>query len=122
MIALDVHADRIEASVLGNFSLSDYLQFEEAVRYRLKFEPRLHLLLDLRDMLSYSLDVAWEELSFSRAHADDFDRIAVLTDDEWVKWSMWLNRAFMRADIRLFDDYDAARAWLAEARSTAEAA
>lgn len=122
MISLDVQTDRIEASVLGAFALEDYRQFEEAVKFRLEFQGRIDLLFDLRDMLSYSVDVAWEELSFSREHADDFRRIAVLTTDEWVKWSMWINRAFMSADIRLFDDYDEAKAWLDETRGAPQTA
>jgi hypothetical protein len=122
MINLAVRDDRVEVAVLGAFTLDDYHQFEEAVRYRIEFHGRIDLLFDLRDMLSYSLDVAWEELVFSRAHADDFGRIAVLADDEWVKWSMWINRAFMSADIQLYDDYDAARAWLDAATATAKMA
>ncbi len=44
-------------------------------------------------MLSYSVDVAWEELKFSREHKNDFGRIAILTGDQWVAWSMWVNRS-----------------------------
>jgi hypothetical protein len=57
--------------------------------------------------------VAWEELKFSREHKNDFNRIAILTGDQWVAWSMWVNRMFMSADIRLFDDLDMAQAWVA---------
>lgn len=113
MIQIDIHQNRIEVVVVGAFMLDDYRQFEDAVRYRLRFEGRVDVLFDLRDMLSYSLDVAWEEIRFSREHADDFGRIALLASDEWVKWSVWINRAFMNAEILLFDDDSEARAWLA---------
>ena len=72
-------------------------------------------------MLSYSVDVAWEELKFSREHSTDFGRIAILTGDQWVAWSMWVNRMFMSADIRLFDDLDLAQAWLASGELPAAA-
>ncbi|MBU1395749.1 MAG: STAS/SEC14 domain-containing protein, partial [Gammaproteobacteria bacterium] len=64
---------------------------------------------------SYSVDVAWEELKFSREHKNDFGRIAILTGDQWVAWSMWVNRLFMSADIRLFDELELAQAWVAGA-------
>jgi len=83
------------------------------VCYGIQFQGTVNLLFDLRDMLSYSLDVAWEELKFSREHKNDFDRIAILTGDQWVAWSMWINRLFMAADIRLFDDLEMAQAWVA---------
>ncbi len=121
MISLDVQGDRIAVSVMGQFTLDDYREFEQAVEYGVEFQGEVNLLFDLRDMLSYSLDVAWEELKFSREHKNDFGRIAILTGDQWVAWSMWINRLFMSADIRLFDDLDMAQAWVAGADLPAEA-
>lgn len=113
MISLDIKNNQIAVSVMGQFTLDDYREFEQAVCYGIQFQGAVNVLFDLRDMLSYSLDVAWEELKFSRAHKNDFGRIAILTDDQWMAWSMWLNRAFMSAEIRLFDDLDMAQAWVA---------
>lgn len=114
MIAINVKDNIISMSVLGRFTLEDYKEFEEAVLYGLKFQGVVNLLIDLRDMLSFSLDVAWEEIRFSREHANDFDRVAILTGNEWVAWSAWINRLFMEADIRLFDENREAEAWLNE--------
>jgi hypothetical protein len=112
MISLDVKNNQVGVTVMGQFTLDDYKEFEEAVGYGVKFQGKVNLLFDLRDMLSYSVDVAWEELKFSREHKNDFGRIAILTGDQWVAWSMWVNRMFMSADIRLFDDLDMAQAWV----------
>ncbi|HQT30974.1 MAG TPA: STAS/SEC14 domain-containing protein [Thiobacillus sp.] len=113
MISLDIKNNQIAVSVMGQFTLDDYREFEQAVCYGIQFQGTVDLLFDLRDMLSYSLDVAWEELKFSREHKNDFGRIAILTDDQWMAWSMWLNRSFMSAEIRLFDDLEMAQAWVA---------
>lgn len=121
MISLDVQADRIAVSVIGQFTLDDYREFEQAVGYGVEFQGEVNVLFDLRDMLSYTLDVAWEELKFSREHKSDFGRIAILTGDQWVAWSMWINRLFMSADIRLFDDLEMAQAWVAGADLPAQA-
>ncbi|MEW6120760.1 MAG: STAS/SEC14 domain-containing protein [Pseudomonadota bacterium] len=121
MISLDVQGDRIAVSVMGQFTLDDYREFEQAVTYGVEFQGVVNVLFDLRDMLSYSMDVAWEELKFSREHKDDFGRIAILTGDQWVAWSMWINRLFMSADIRLFDDLDMAQAWVSGTDLPAEA-
>ena len=112
MISLDVKNNQVGVTVMGQFTLDDYKEFEEAVTYGVKFQGKVNLLFDLRDMLSFSVDVAWEELKFSREHKNDFGRIAILTGDQWVAWSMWINRLFMSADIRLFDDLDMAQAWV----------
>jgi hypothetical protein len=113
MIELDVKDNQVAVSVLGQFTLEDYREFEQAVCYGVQFQGTVNVLFDLRDMLSYSVDVAWEELKFSREHKNDFGRIAILTGDQWVAWSMWVNRLFMSADIRLFDELEMAQAWVA---------
>ena len=113
MISLNTKDNLIAVTVMGQFTLDDYRELEKAVCYGIQFQGTVNLLFDLRDMLSYSIDVAWEELKFSREHKNDFGRIAILTGDQWVAWSMWVNRMFMSADIRPFDDLDLAQAWLA---------
>lgn len=112
MIDLTIRDNRVEVSVMGQFTASDYHEFEEAALYGIKFQGSVNLLFDMRDMLSYSLDVAWEELNFTREHRNDFGRIAVLTGDQWVAWSLWINRLFMSADIQMFDDLEQAQAWV----------
>lgn len=114
MISIKVNDNVISMSVLGQFTLEDYKEFEEAVLYGIKFQGVVNLLLDLRDMLSFSLDVAWEEIKFSRQHANDFDRVAILTSNEWIAWSTWVNRLFVNADIQLFDDLEEAETWVRE--------
>jgi hypothetical protein len=113
MISLNTQDNLISVTVMGQFTLDDYRELEKAVCHGIQFQGTVNLLFDLRDMLSYSIDVAWEELKFSREHKNDFGRIAILTGDQWVAWSMWVNRMFMSADIRLFDDLDLAQVWLA---------
>ena len=121
MINLNIKDNLIAVTVMGQFTLDDYREFEHAVDYGVQFQGTVNVLFDLRDMLSYSVDVAWEELKFSREHKNDFGRIAILTGDQWVAWSMWINRLFMSADIRLFDELELAQAWVGGAEVPAEA-
>ncbi|MDQ8020583.1 MAG: STAS/SEC14 domain-containing protein [Moraxellaceae bacterium] len=116
MITTDVMSDRVELRAFGAFTLEDCLQFEEQSDYRIRFNGPIDLLVDLRNMTDYSLDVVVEELRYARRHAHDFRRIAVLTDDQWVTWGMMLTQAFVDAEIRIFDEDDSANAWLQEGR------
>ena len=59
-----------------------------------------------------TLDVAWEEIKFSRAHANDFKRVAVVTTSQWVTWSAWLSQTFVNADVEVFANAFEAKAWL----------
>jgi hypothetical protein len=110
------HQDHlVEFAVFGEFTLADFKEFEELVLHEIKFSGPVDLLVDLREMADFTLDVAWEEIRFSRQHAGDFRRIAVITNSQWVAWSAWLEQLFVNADLTVYDDEAEARAWLAEA-------
>jgi hypothetical protein len=114
MISISQESDYIQTTVLGEFTLQDYREFEESVLYQSKFHGPVALLFDLHEMLSYTLDMALEELKFVREHGQEFNRIAVVTSDQWVTWSAWLSRMFTDAEIGIFDDTDDAKAWLVQ--------
>ena len=112
MIVIQQKPSRVEVNVYGEFTLADYKEFEDTVNYKVKFEGAIDLYFDLREMIDFTLDVAWEDIVFARAHAHDFNRIAVVTDSQWVSWSAWLSQIYVRAEMRVFDDDVDARTWL----------
>lgn len=112
MIAIDHKSHLVTVTALGEFMLGDFKEFEALVNFKVKFEGPVNLLFDLREMTDFSVDMALEEIRFSRAHRHDFGKIAVLTESQWVTWSAWLSQVFVSADLRVFADADEAMAWL----------
>lgn len=112
MITTDVLPERVEMRAYGTLTLSDCKTFEDASNYRVMFNRPINLLVDLRSMTGYSLDVAVEEWRYLRRHTHDFNRVALLTTDQFVTWGAWLSQFFTEADIRIFDSEHAARRWL----------
>lgn len=112
MITIEENSSLVNIAVMGEFTLADFKQFEEHALYKLK-GGGTNLLFDLRGMIDYTTDVAWEEIKFfSRTHNHDFERIAVVTEDQWLTWQAWISRLFVDADIRAFGNYDEARGWV----------
>lgn len=109
MIAIEQQGNIVVTRVLGEFALADFEEFENLVSGT---AAPLNLLFDLRDMAGFTVDVAWEEIKFSRKHGRDFGKIAVLTGSQWVTWSAWLTRAIGDVDLEVFEDEAEARAWL----------
>ena len=112
MIVTDHHDKLLTVAVFGEFTLADFQEFEDMVRDMTPSEAALKLFFDLRQMADFTVDVAWEEIKFSRQHPHDFGRIAVLTDSQWVTWSAWLTKIFVDAELNVFTDEAEARAWL----------
>lgn len=113
MITIQKQNNLIIVAFIGEFTLSDYKQFEDQVVYQSTFEGKINIVVDLRDMLKYTVDVAWEDLKFMREHGNDFNRIAVVADDQWQTWSAWISTLFTDADVVVFDEYDNAVEWAA---------
>lgn len=113
MIAIQEKRDLLQVNVYAEFTLADYQEFERAVTGELKTRRKLKLLVDLSNMAGFTVDVAWEDIKFTRAHAHDFDRIAVvIARNEWMSWASWLATAFTDAEVQLFEDPVAAARWL----------
>ena len=112
MITLNIEKNLLAVAVFGEFSLADYKEFEEQFLYKARFDGAVSVLFDLREMASFTIDVAWEELKFTREHSHQFKRVAVVTDSQWVGWSAWINQFFVDAETQSFPDEATARAWL----------
>jgi len=112
MIAIDHRGKLVTVTVLGEFVLADYKEFEDMVRATLAPGGKVSLLIDLRQMAGFTLDVAWEDIKYTRSHPNDFDKIAVVTRSEWIIWSAWVSQMFTNADVQVFDDDNEARGWL----------
>ena len=112
MIAIDHSGKLVTVTVLGEFVLADYKEFEGMVGSTLVPGGKVNLMIDLRQMAGFTVDVAWEDIKYTRSHPNDFDKIAVVTNSQWVIWSAWLSQMFINADLQVFDDDREARGWL----------
>ncbi len=112
MITIQQQNNLVNVAVLGEFTLADFKEFEDALFHKIEPKGTVNLLVDLRDMLGATLDVTWEEVKFTRQHSHDFGRMAVVTGSQWVAWSAWLSRLFLNANIEAFEDYEQALTWV----------
>jgi hypothetical protein len=98
--------------VFGTFEIEDFKRIEAEVGRQLISLGKIDLLVDLRGMMDYTLDVALEDIKFTREHAHDVGRLAILSDKESVVWTALLSRLFVRAEIQVFDSEEGAREWV----------
>jgi hypothetical protein len=49
-----------------------------------------------------------------RAHGSEFNRVAVVTDDEWQTWGAWVSNLFINANVVVFHDNEEAEKWTLE--------
>jgi hypothetical protein len=112
MIVIEDLEDILKVHVYAEFTLDDFREFEDAVTDELREYEHVNVLFDLTNMERFSMDMALEELKFNKQHARDYERIAVVTDNQWHAWVGWLAGAFVDAEVQQFDDLDSAGTWL----------
>jgi stage II sporulation SpoAA-like protein len=112
MITIQETDNLINVAVFGEFTLADYKKFEEQVLYKPRSDDQVNVLMDWRDMVGYTIDVAWEDIKFIQEHSSEFNRIALVTENQWQAWGGWVSNLFINADIRVFSDYGDAKAWV----------
>jgi hypothetical protein len=112
MITINSQPRRVDVTVLGEFTLADYQEFENQVNGLLHLNQDLDLVVDLREMSGFTIDVALEDIKFSQAHRKDFSRIAIISESQGVSWTAWLTRSFVDAEVKVFDSVTEADAWL----------
>ena len=115
MISISHESDYIHAVVFEQFTLQDYKEFEDNVLHDIRFHGFARLLLDLTQMDGYTIDMALEEIRFSKQNRQNFSKVAIVSSDQWVVWSVWLNQAIAESTIKIFNDLADAQLWLQSA-------
>ena len=112
MITIEHEGKLTIIGIFATFEIEDFRRIESEVEKQLRSLGKIDLLVDLRAMLDYTLDVALEDFKFSREHALDVGCIAILSEDDALAWTALLERLFVQAEIRVFDSEALAREWL----------
>jgi hypothetical protein len=112
MITIQHEGKLTVAGIFARLEIADFQRLEREIESQLGALGKVDLLIDLRGMLGYTLDVALEDLRFTREHAKEVGRVAILSEDNAMIWTALLSELFVRAEIRIFDDEAAAREWL----------
>lgn len=109
--------DVIGVAARGEITARDYAEtLRPLIEARLATQPKLKLLYRLGPEFDYSAGAVLADARLGLAHWNDFARIAVVTDVEWIARSMWLFAPLIPGEVRAFPDADlaAATAWLSE--------
>jgi hypothetical protein len=89
-----------------------------AVEKALQSNDKVRLLYDVgADFEGYDAGAAWEDFKVGMEHLSRWERIAVITDVEWIKHAMQLFSFVMPGKIQVYSIADAANArlWITQA-------
>ena len=106
-MSLELHQDPaqhlVEVKVSGKLKEPDYQAFVPQVDDFIRQNGKIRILFDMHDFHGWTLFGALEDLRFGTRHSHDIERIALVGEKNWQKWSTPVCRMFSKADIRYFD-------------------
>ena len=112
MISIREQSYGLNVALYNEFTLDDFRQLEEAL---LAEKQKVHLpdiLLDLSMLKDFTIDMAVEQIKFLNQHETAFGRVAVITDDIWIKLGARLSSLLTNQHPKYFSDATEAQAWL----------
>lgn len=105
----------------GEVSANDYKTvLVPAIEEKLTKHKKARLLYVLGDEFEgYTSGAAWEDAKVGMRHLTSFERVAVVTDVDWIEKMIKAFGFALPGEVRVFDDddLDEARIWISEAPS-----
>jgi SpoIIAA-like len=100
----------------GKVSADDYRSvFVEAMDRALEHSDKVRLLYELgEDYEGYDVGGLWQDLRLGASHFNSFERVAVVTDLDWIQHAVRVFGVLIPGEVRAFglDERDAATDWV----------
>jgi hypothetical protein len=118
-LVTDLPSNVVALEAVGHVSADDYSNvLEPAVERALQQHDKLRLLYVLgEEFAGYSAGAAWEDAKLGISHWGAWERIAIVTDREWVRDGLRAFAWMLPGEVKVFalDARDAAGDWVSAA-------
>lgn len=98
----------------GDLRHEDYEVFVPAFEKALENikEPKVKLLADIRNLKSWDLHAAWDDLKFGLKHGNEFSKVAVLGNSKVYEYGTKISNWFIPSSMKYFESLEDAKKWL----------
>ena len=116
-IGVEMFNDEIFLSIVarGKLTHEDYKTITPIIDSALKNvkNPKVIVLFDARGFEGWKMRAAWDDFKIGLKHGNKFEKIAIVSNKEWMKLAAKVGGWFTSGDIEYFEDKDKAIDWLA---------
>ena len=75
-------------------------------------DPRVRVLFDGTELEGWEARAAWDDLKLGLKHGNEFEKIAIYGDKEWLKFAAKVAGWFTSGTVEFFEDLDSALQWV----------
>ncbi|MBP6552819.1 MAG: STAS/SEC14 domain-containing protein [Vitreoscilla sp.] len=112
MISIRQQSYGLNVALFNEFTVEDFKLLEQSVADVLQEHEQPDLLLDLSLMRDFTIDMAWEQVRFTRQHIGEFGLIAIVVNDWWIELGARLSNLLSMQHAKYFKTAEEAQAWL----------
>jgi hypothetical protein len=115
-LELQEHAEQnvVEVKASGKLTAEDYRQFAPELERFIRERGRIRMLFDMHDFHGWKAGAMWEDYKFGRQQGGSLERLALVGEKRWQRWSARLCHLFTNGEVRYFDrsQADEAAVWV----------
>lgn len=112
MISIRQQSYGLNVALFNEFTVEDFKLLESSVVEVLREHEQPDLLLDFSLMRDFTIDMAWEQIRFTRQHIGDFGLIAIVVNDWWIELGARLSNILSLQHAKYFKTTEDAQKWL----------
>lgn len=112
MISIRQQSYGLNVALFNEFTLEDFKLLEQSVLETLANQDKPDLLLDLSLMKDFTIDMAWEQVRFTRQHIGEFGLLAIVVNDWWIELGTRLSNLLSLQHAKYFKTAEEAQKWL----------
>jgi hypothetical protein len=98
--------DLVAIRILGHVDKNDYDVMLPVLEERIKQHQKISIYAELQDVEAITLEALWEDLKFDIRHASDFEKAAIVGDQQWLELLLTVSSPFTSAQVKYFDFKD----------------
>ena len=76
--------------------------------------PKIRALFDGTELEGWELRAAWDDFKLGLRHGSEFEKIAIYGNKNWQELAAKVGSWFISGEVKYFESYDEALAWLQE--------
>ena len=75
-------------------------------------QPKIKAIFDASQLDGWELRAAWDDFKLGLKLGSEFEKIAIYGNKRWQEMSAKIGSWFISGEVKYFEDYDEALAWL----------
>ncbi|UII31401.1 STAS/SEC14 domain-containing protein [Fulvivirga ulvae] len=104
------HDNAVAIRMNGELTTKDYEPVVSLLEDKISKHGKINLYCEVGELEEVEPGAIWKDLKFDARHFNDFERVAMVGDKQWLEWGAKFARPFTSAQVEYFDMSEKARA------------